>query len=128
MAKTTKGPIGDAQPVTVLVTGGAITRGYGAIKGTNDDEVAIAGAAAAVLGVMQETTAQNALGPMVKRGEFVAIAGGAIVQGDWVKTDSAGKFVASAGEDTANGGRARSSAAADGDEFILDVAPVKKRS
>jgi hypothetical protein len=129
MAKASKGPTGfNLKRTFKVVAAAGITRGFAAIKGTNEDEADIAGAAAAGLGIMEETTLLNGYGAVVTHGECIAIAGGAVVQGDWVKTDASGKLVASAGEDTANMGRAMSGAAADGDEFVLFVNPVKKRS
>jgi hypothetical protein len=127
-AKATKGPVGTPHRRQFKITGGNVGRGIAVIAGSAQDEVAISGAAGLAIGICEEATLQDKQGSVVLHGECIAIAGGVVAQFDWVKADAAGKLVASAGEDTANVGRAMSAAAADTDEFVLFVNPVKKRS
>jgi len=127
-AKATGQPVGPVKTRTYRAESGTLTRGYAAIQGTADDQAKIAGAAAEAIGIVAETALEDAAVSIVQKGECIAIAGDAVNAGDWVKTDPSGKLVASAGEDTANIGRARTSAALDTDEFVLDVLEVKKRS
>ncbi len=127
-AKATGQPVGEVKTRTYRAEDSTLTRGYAVIQGTADDQCKLAGAAAEAIGIVAETALEDAAVEIVQRGECIAIAGGVVNAGDYVKTDSSGKLVASAGEDTANIGRARTSAAADTDEFVLDVWEVKKRS
>lgn len=67
--------------------------------------------------------------PVVQDGETVGIAGAVIAAGQYVKADATSRFIpavgaAGAGEEIA--GRAQSSAAVVGDEFIIDFAPSVK--
>jgi hypothetical protein len=67
--------------------------------------------------------------PVVQDGETVAIAGAVIAAGQYVKADATSRFIpavgaSGTGEEIA--GRAQSSAAVIGDEFIIDVAPFVK--
>lgn len=127
--KAKMGVVSGAIKQTFRAEGGALTRGFGVIKGTADDQALIAGAAALTLGVVAETAGAAGLPvSVVLFGPAIGIAGAAITAGSFVKTDAAGKFVPSAGEDTANSGWALSSADADTDEFVIFVQPVKKRS
>jgi hypothetical protein len=67
--------------------------------------------------------------PVVQDGETPAIAGAVIAAGQYVKADATSRFIpavgaAGSGEEIA--GRAQSSAAVIGDEFIIDFAPSVK--
>jgi hypothetical protein len=129
MAKATRGPKGTPFLNTYRAQSSALTRGYAVKQGTADDQCILAGAAEEAIGIVAESALENALVPVVQDGECIAIAGtGGVAAGNWVKVEAGGKLVASAGEDTANIGRARTTAAADGDEFVLAVKEVKKRS
>lgn len=129
MAKATMGPVGTPHRRTYRAEA-ALTRGYACMQGTAEDQAkAVTGATVACLGIVEESQATVGRAvSIVLFGECIGIAGGTVNPGDWVKNDAAGKLVASAGEDTENIGRAISAAAADGDEFVLFVLPVKKRS
>jgi hypothetical protein len=128
-AKATGQPVGEVKARTYRVEGSALTRGYAVIQGTADDQCKLAGADAAALGIVAEsvTTVGRPVN-IVQEGETIAIAGDVVAAGQWVKVGTGGKLVPSAGEDKHNIGRARTSAAADTDEFVLDVLEVKKRS
>jgi len=99
--------------------------GYGVIKGTADDQVKVpTGAGQACEGVVAETGAASAADKpvtVIRDGETLAIAGGVVNRGDWVKMDTNGKFVATTTPNDECAGRAVSSAAADTDEFVLEV-------
>lgn len=116
--------------VTFRAEGGGLTRGFGVIKGTADDQVKVpTGVAQRPEGVVSETVANAGDAVvLVQFGECVAIAGGAVARGDRVKMDANGKWVTSAAEDVESGGIARSTAAADGDEFVIFFTPAHKRS
>lgn len=127
MVKSTKGPIGNASRRTFTVDTAAVTRGY-AVKRNADDHVVICVANDAALGIMEETTAVGVVGSVVLFGECIGICGAAVTQGDWLKSDGNGALITSGGEDIANVGRAMSSTANSGDEVLVFVMPVKKRS
>lgn len=127
-AKATSMPIGTPKVRTYRAQSTALSRGYAVIQGTADDQCVVSSTAGAAIGIVQEDAAQDQPVGIVQDGETIAIAGGTVNAGDWVKSDSAGKLVASAGEDTHNIGRARSSAALDTDQFVIEVQEVKKRS
>ena len=129
MAKATRGPIGTPRIRTYRAQSSVLTRGYAVKQGTADDQCVLAGAAEEAIGIVAESVLEDALVGIVQDGETIAIVGtGGITAGAWVKVEAGGKLVASAGEDTANIGRARTTATTDGDEFVLDVKEVKKRS
>jgi hypothetical protein len=107
----------------------ALTRGVGVCQGTADDQVkASTGAGARIIGVTEE--AQSVVGgpiSVVLLGECIAISGqAAITAGMELLVDANGKFTTAEG-DAANerAGRAISGAAADTDEFVMFVNPVK---
>jgi hypothetical protein len=65
--------------------------------------------------------------PVVQHGETPAIAGAVIAAGQYVKADATSRFIpatGTAGVSEEIFGRAQSSAAAAGDEFILLIAPM----
>lgn len=109
--------------------GGALTRGYGVIAGTAEDQVKACSAdAQRCVGVMDESVAQDKLGSVVIFGPAIAVAGGAISRLDRVKVANGGKFVAGNAADVETVGYAVNAAAGDGDEFVLFVQPIHKRS
>jgi hypothetical protein len=104
-------------------------RGLGVVAGGSGDDYRgiAAGAGVQILGVQDEASA--AAGDpisVVELGDAMAIAGAAIAAGNFVKVTATGQFIPVTG--TAGGGEnvagwAKSSAAAQGDEFILFVSP-----
>jgi len=114
--------------VTRLAQSSAILRGYAVKQGTLDNQVVLAGSAEEARGIAQEGAAENAVIPVVVFGPCIGIAGNAITPGAFLKVDTGGDLVVSAGEDTANIGWALSHADAAGDEVVMFVLPVKKRS
>src|SRR5574341_1577102 len=101
-SKATQGPVTDLQHKrTFRAEGGALTRGFGVVAGTADDQVKLpAGAAARCVGVVAETAA--AAGDAVQvvmAGECIAKAGGVIARGDRLKAETEGDFVAGNGAD-----------------------------
>lgn len=129
MAKATSGPSGTPLIRTYRTQTAALTRGYAVKQGTADDQAVVAGAAERVLGIVAESTAavDDPVG-VVMSGQCIAIAGGAVAAGDIVKTDANGKLVAGNAADVETAGKALSTAAADGDEFVIQVMPNQKRS
>lgn len=131
MAKATKGPVGGATTRTYKAEGGNLLRGTAVIAGTAEDQVkAPAAANDPAIGVLGENIDQDKIGPMVMSGETIAIAGGVVADGDWVKVGGVdGRLITIGGEAAVSVlniiGRARSNAAADGDEFVLDVGPYQ---
>lgn len=131
MAKATMGPVSTiTHKRTYRAEGGGLTRGYGVIAGTADDQVkAATPAAARCVGVVSETTANAGDATnVVLFGETIAIAGAAIARGDRVKVMDGGKWEPGNAADVETGGVALSAAAADGDEFVMLVSPIHKRS
>jgi broad specificity phosphatase PhoE len=129
MAKSNVGPITtNSHKRSYAAEGGDIPRGYAVMAGTGNDQVKIATAAARCVGVMEELTSQNKTGAVVAHGETIAIAGAAIVRLDRVKADAAGKLVPGNAADVETVGYALNDAAADGDEFVIYVQPIHKRS
>ena len=124
MAKATMGPMPGAEIRTYRGEGGALTRGTAVMQGTAQDQVkAPTGANVRPAGIVVETTA--AAGDpvaVVRRGECIAIAGGVVAPGDYVEiTGVNGRLTTTAVAGHEVVGRAVSAAAADGDEFVLDV-------
>jgi len=124
----TDGPAGFNHTRT-YVAQAALTRGFGVVQGTADNQANTPAAAAArCLGVASENAAIGDATQIVTSGEAIAIAGGAVVAGDIVKMDANGKFVAGNAADVETAGKALTSAAADTDQFVIFVAPNQKRS
>lgn len=127
-------PVGTPQKRTYRAEGAgtnALTRGYGVIQGTADDQALYpTGAGQRCLGVVLETVSvDNDPVSIARRGEVIAISGQAsLAAGTTVKMDASGKFVDADGADNERAGIALSSASADGDEFMLDLNPAGQRS
>ncbi len=115
---------------TYVSEGGALTRGYGVMAGTADNQVKTpTGAAVRCVGVVEETVdaAAKAISVVV-HGPCVAIAGAAVARGDMVKVMATGKFEPGNAADVEVAGWAITHADADTDEFIMFVQPIQKRS
>ncbi len=109
--------------------GGDLTRGYGVMAGTGDDQVKTpTGAAVRCVGVLEEDAKETKTGSVVLFGPCVAIAGAAIARGDRVKVMATGKWEPGNGADVETGGFALTHADADTDEFVMFVDPIHKRS
>ena len=131
MAKATSGPISTVTlQRTFRAEGGALTRGYGVMAGTADDQVKLpTGAAVRTVGVVHEdASAAGKAVAVVSFGECIGIAGAAILRGDRVKVMASGKWEPGNAADVETGGYAVSAAAADGDEFVMFVQPIHKRA
>jgi hypothetical protein len=104
----------------------AVTRGVAVIQGTADDQAKLpAGGNVWALGIVEEDQA-TAGGPVsvVTDGECIGIAAAAINAGDKVEiAANTGKLQATTTDKHNVVGIARSSAAGDGDEFVIDVKP-----
>jgi hypothetical protein len=104
-----------------------LTRGFAMMQGTADDQVNLATAGARIQGVLEESTraadVANAPVSIITHGECIAICGAAVNAGDRVKSDANGRFITTVTPGDEVGGTARSSAAALGDEFVLDLTP-----
>lgn len=120
----TVGPVGITNPKTYGAESG-LTRGYAAQKGVKDGNVtAVTGAGQRAFGIVAETVSSGEAATVVRFGDALAIAGGTVAYGDYVKVDATGKLVTiagTAGEEIV--GRAESAAAASGNEFIVFVLP-----
>lgn len=131
MAKSSQGPVLTAtHKRTFRAEGGALTRGFGVMAGTAEDQVKLpTGAAVRCVGVVEETVdAAGKTVSVVMQGECIAKAGGVIARGDRVKVEAEGDFIAGNAADVETVGYAVNAAAADGDEFVLFVQPIHKRS
>lgn len=107
----------------------ALTRGYGVMIGTAEDQVKKpTGAGVRIVGIVEETVSvENAPVSIITSGETIAIAGQAAITANMeLLVDADGKFTTAEG-DAANErcGRAVSSAALEDDEFVMFVNPVK---
>lgn len=100
-------------------------RGLAVVQGVADDQAAVAGTANVICLGVQEEANLKAGDPIavIELGDAVAIAGGAINAGQLVKCTNAGRFVAASTTADNVVGRAKTSAAASGDEFLLMVLP-----
>ncbi len=131
MAKATSGPVNTlTMRRSFRAEGGALTRGFGVIAGTADDQVKVpTGAAQRCVGVVDETVdAAGKTVAVIVFGECIAKAGGVLTRGARVKAETEGDFIAGDAADVETVGYAVSAAAADGDEFVLFVQPIQKRS
>jgi Uncharacterized conserved protein (DUF2190) len=103
-------------------------RGLALVQGADDNHMIPAAAAnAPAFGVQNEPSVS--IGDPIAvtlKGEATAIAGAAIVAGAYVITDNQGRFVTSVTAADLVVGRALSSAAVAGDEFVLLVQPFVK--
>ena len=108
----------------------ALTRGYAVKAGTAEDQVKVAGADEACIGLVDETVA--AAGDIVGVVEFglaIGIAGDTLATlNAAVKPDSAGKLVSAAAADIHTIGYTRSIADALNDEVLIFVIRNHKRS
>jgi hypothetical protein len=95
---------------------------YRGVKITSTGVVLCGANDAAFLGVLQNDPKSGAAATVKVQDTSKAIAGGAITNGAKVTTDAAGRFVAATtGQNVC--GRARSAAAASGDQFSLLIQP-----
>jgi hypothetical protein len=130
---STMQPVGTPMKRTYRAEGATtaipLTRGYGVVKGTAEDQVKVpTGAGQRCIGVVEETvTTANAPVSIVMFGETIGISGqSTITPGMELLMDGDGKFTTAEG-DAANerAGRSVSSAALEDDEFVIFVNPVK---
>jgi hypothetical protein len=124
-AVATRGIVGKPYTDTYQAAAANQLRGLALVQGANDYTAATAAAANALaIGVQAETTVF--VGDPVSAvilGEATAIAGAAVAAGQYVVTNAAGQFVPSAAVGDNVVGRACSSAAVAGDEFVIFVNP-----
>ena len=122
-------PVGGVPPHSFRGEGGAIGAGLAVMAGTAKDQVKLpTGAGVRAVGVTaNKTSAADEPVGVVSLGELVGIAGGAITRGDPVEVGGTdGRLTAAAPAAGVNAdivGFALETAAADGDEFLLHVAP-----
>ncbi len=124
-AVATTGVCGQSHSRTYQATAANQLRGLALVQGADDAHLSTAAAAnAQALGVQAESTLY-AGDPIsaVLWGETTAIAGAAITAGQYVITNAAGQFVPSTAIGDNVVGRAISSAAVLGDEFVIFVNP-----
>ena len=134
MTMRVMGPVGIPAIRTRVAETAGILRGYAVAQGVADNGgKLITVLNTRVIGVAADVpSAGTSVGdpfPVVEDGETVAIAGAVITAGQYVKADATSRFIpavgaAGTGEEIA--GRAQSSAAVAGDEFIIDFAPSVK--
>lgn len=132
-SKATAQPVGPVNSKTYRAEGTLtyLTRGRAACKGTAEDQCkASTGAAARCLGVVDETP--SAVGQpvnVIRHGECIAISGqAALLPGTRVKVEIEGDFIDADAADVESVGYAVTTAAADGDEFVIFVDLIHKRS
>jgi hypothetical protein len=116
---------GRIRPRTYTAGAANMLRGLALVQGANDFTANQCAAANAVcIGVQDEST-YNAGDPLscVQLGEAPAIAGAAVAAGQYVIATAAGQFIPSAAIGDNIVGRAVSSAAIAGDEFVIFVMP-----
>lgn len=123
-AIATRGPVWSKKD-TYRASAAAQGRGLAVVQGVADDQAAVAGTANVIcLGIQEEANinAGDAIA-VVELGDAVAIAGAAVAAGVYVKCTNAGRLipVTTAADNIV--GRAKTSAAANGDEFLLLVLP-----
>jgi len=130
MAKATQGPVTTVtHRRTFRAEGGTLTRGFGVVAGTAEDQVkAPTGAAARLIGVVEETAAEGKTVSVIIFGECIARAGGVITRGMRLKAETEGDFIDGNAADVETAGYAISAAAADGDDFVMFVQPIHKRT
>jgi len=124
-AVATKG-VGWRKPSTYIAQNAAQGRGLAVVQGgSGDDYAATAAAANAVcLGVQEEASANAGDSiSVIDLGEAIAIAGAAVNAGQFVKCTATGQFIpiTTVGDNIV--GQAKSSAALQGDEFVINVLP-----
>ncbi|MDR3797969.1 MAG: hypothetical protein P4K93_07440 [Terracidiphilus sp.] len=134
MTMRVMGPVGIPEIRTRMAETAGILRGLAVAQGVADGGgKLITVLNTRVVGVAGDVpvggTAVGDAFPVVQGGETVAIAGAVIAAGQYVKADATSRFIpavgaSGTGEEIA--GRAQSSAAVVGDEFIIDVLPMVK--
>src|ERR1035437_4338219 len=110
---------------TCRASGANQGRGLALVQGVADDQAATASVANSVtIGVQDEATVNigDAVS-VVELGDATAIAGAAVAAGVFVKCTAAGQFIPITTAADQIVGRAKSSAAVAGDEFLLLVLP-----
>jgi hypothetical protein len=125
----TDGPVGFNHRRTYRAQTANIARGTLVKQGTADDQATPAGANDRVLGVTAEATV--AIGDateVILWGEVIAIAGAAVNAGDILKSDANGNAIAGNAADVETGGKAITTASGAGDQIVMFVQPVQKRS
>lgn len=124
-AVATTGTCGTSHVRTYQATAANQLRGLALVQGADDAHLATAAAANAPAFAIQAESILNAGDPLlaVLEGETIAIAGAAVAAGQYVITDAAGRLVPSAAIGDNVVGRAISSAAVLGDEFVILVSP-----
>jgi hypothetical protein len=128
MAQRKTGPQGHTNSKTYAAEAANMTRGFAVKVGVNVGGCNIQTTAGGRgIGVLAESTISiGDAATVVRQGDAVGIAGGAITIGTYVKANASGKLVAvtgTAGDGEEVIGRAESPASADGDEFIVFVNP-----
>lgn len=123
-AVATKG-FGWAKRSTYIAQAANQLRGLAIVQGAGDDYGAVAAAANAVCLGVQEESSVNAGDSItvIDLGEGPAIAGAAVAAVQYVKCTAAGQFIPIAAVGDNIVGQAKSSAAVQGDEFVLMVLP-----
>lgn len=124
-AVATTGVVGKAHTRTYQAAAANQFRGLVLVQGANDNTLATSAAANALpIGIQEETTVF--VGDPVSAvllGEATAICGAAVAAGQYVVSNAAGQLIPSAAIGDNVVGRAISSAAVAGDEFIIFVSP-----
>jgi len=124
-AVATKG-LGWGKRSTYIAQNAAQGRGLAVIQGGSGDDYAAtaAGANVVCLGVQEEASV-NAGDPIsiIDLGEAIGIAGAAVAAGNFVKATATGQLIpiTTVGDNIV--GQAKSSAALQGDEFVILVGP-----
>jgi len=124
-AVATTGIVGKPHTRTYQAAAAGQLRGLVLVQGANDSTLATAAAANAVpIGIQEESTIY-AGDPVsaVLWGEATAIAGAAVNAGQYVVSNAAGQLIASTAVGDNVVGKALSSAALAGDEFVILVSP-----
>ncbi len=126
MAAVASKGLGWGKRSTYIAQNAAQGRGLAVVQGgSGDDYAATAAAANATCLGVQEEASVSAGEPIsvVDLGEAVAIAGAAVNAGQFVKCTAAGQLIPITTTGDQIVGQAKSSAALQGDEFILLVLP-----
>ena len=120
----TIGCVGIINPKTYM-SESLLTFGYGAAKGALDGNcTAITAAGQRGIGIVAaDVTAVGASSNITRFGDALAIAGGPISNGDYVKFDAVGRVVTSTAASDEIIGRAESTAVNVGDQLIVFVMP-----
>lgn len=123
MTQSLRGPVGTPRIRSFSLPAGTVA-GTPVKQGADDNTVALAGVGDTAFGVTAETDLVNkGFGGIVVEGETIALAGAAITGGQWVKADATNRLIPATVSGDKVLGRAVSTAAAAGDEFVVDVRP-----